>query len=183
MLQKQSFGIHIDDKHHAVIVKNLGLAGEVIPVEVDGKKHEVTITGDGRFLVRAEGDTHHVLIGLDDPRHPSQAGVAGKSVPLQLFTAQEEALNAALSAGQNQRSGGRVDAPISGRVVTLLASEGQRVEANVPVLIVEAMKMENELLAPLSGVVKAIAVKAGDTIDTGQFLFEIEADEDDSDEA
>jgi len=64
-----------------------------------------------------------------------------------------------------------VKAPIPGVVVRVLVSEGEKVELNQPVLILEAMKMENELRAPRAGSVKAINVQAGEQVDQGAPLL------------
>jgi pyruvate carboxylase subunit B len=60
-----------------------------------------------------------------------------------------------------------------GRVVKILVSEGEVVARGAPTIIVEAMKMENELHAPTAGVVRRVAVREGDTVDAGQVLVEI----------
>ena len=65
-----------------------------------------------------------------------------------------------------------------GRVVKALVAEGDTVEAGQPVIIVEAMKMENEVTAPGPGVVRRINVSQGDTVDAGAVLVELEPHED-----
>lgn len=64
-----------------------------------------------------------------------------------------------------------VKAPIPGVIVRVLVSEGEKVELNQPVLILEAMKMENELRAPRAGSVKAIKVQAGEQVEQGTSLL------------
>ncbi|MCH9681746.1 MAG: acetyl-CoA carboxylase biotin carboxyl carrier protein subunit [Deltaproteobacteria bacterium] len=61
-----------------------------------------------------------------------------------------------------------------GRVVRVMVSEGEAVEADAPLLIVEAMKMENEVRTPTAGVVRTVSVAAGDTVDAGQTLCELD---------
>ena len=65
-------------------------------------------------------------------------------------------------------------APMPGRVVRLLVAAGETVSAGQPVVIVEAMKMENELRSSGTGVVKEINVQEGQAIDTGAVLLVIE---------
>ena len=67
-----------------------------------------------------------------------------------------------------------VTAPMPGKVLRVLVSEGQRVKIGQGLVVLEAMKMENEIPAPRDGVVKKIYVKEGDTVDTGQPLVELE---------
>lgn len=64
-------------------------------------------------------------------------------------------------------------APMPGMVVKVEVAEGDRVEAGEGVVIVEAMKMENELRASAAGVVSRVRVRAGDAVDKGQILVEL----------
>jgi len=65
-------------------------------------------------------------------------------------------------------------APMPGLVIKLLVREGQEIEAGTPVLILEAMKMENVLKSEGKGIVKAIHVKNTDSVEKGQLLVQIE---------
>ena len=58
-----------------------------------------------------------------------------------------------------------------GRVVRVLVAVGERVTARQPVVVVEAMKMENELRAPRDGVVEEIRVAPGSAVETGAVLM------------
>jgi biotin carboxyl carrier protein len=63
--------------------------------------------------------------------------------------------------------------PIAGRVVAVLASPGQSIRKNEPVLIVEAMKMEIEISPVVDGTLESVKVKSGESVSTGQLLFEL----------
>lgn len=67
-----------------------------------------------------------------------------------------------------------VIAQLPGTIVRVLKSEGDVVDANEPVLILEAMKMENEVVAPGKGKIKKIHVREGQKVAKGDLLFEIE---------
>jgi len=67
-----------------------------------------------------------------------------------------------------------ITSPMPGRVVRVLVGVGDRVTARQPVVIVEAMKMENELRSPGDGVVKEVNVREGAAIDAGAVLVVIE---------
>jgi biotin carboxyl carrier protein len=69
---------------------------------------------------------------------------------------------------------GRVKAPIPGLIARLNVDIGQSVESGQPLLVLEAMKMENEIRAPKSGVVRQVAVKPGQTVTLGELLLEVE---------
>lgn len=71
----------------------------------------------------------------------------------------------------------RVLAPMPGLVVNVLVEAGATVEQGQPVVVLEAMKMENDLPAPMEGTIKEIQVQKGQTVDQGQVLVVIEAGE------
>lgn len=65
-------------------------------------------------------------------------------------------------------------APMPGTIVKILVNEGDQVQEDQDVLILEAMKMENPIAATGSGAVASIKVKVDDKVDTGQVLMTIE---------
>lgn len=73
------------------------------------------------------------------------------------------------------RSGdGRVKAPIPGLITRILVQPGAAVEAGQALLILEAMKMENEIRAPFDGVVSSISVTGGQSVVRNQLLAEVQ---------
>lgn len=83
-----------------------------------------------------------------------------------------------LRSGQN--SGGhhhgvaQIVAPMPGKVVKVQVEAGATVEKGVGVIVVEAMKMQNEMKAPRAGVVVSVNVKPGDTVNAGDVLAELD---------
>lgn len=77
-------------------------------------------------------------------------------------------------AGASEQGAMKIKAPMPGKVVRVLAGVGTPVEAGQSVLVIEAMKMQNELKAPKTGVVKKINVAEGAAVDAGQALAEVE---------
>lgn len=69
--------------------------------------------------------------------------------------------------------GSIISAPLGGNIFKLIAQEGQSLEPDATVLILEAMKMETEIKSPAAGVVTKIFVKPGDSVKPGDPLFEI----------
>jgi biotin carboxyl carrier protein len=78
--------------------------------------------------------------------------------------------------GSRGASHGRRDlkAPMPGLVVTVLVEAGQTVEAGQPLVVLQAMKMENELSVPRGGAVSSVAVKEGQTVEAGQVLASLD---------
>lgn len=67
-----------------------------------------------------------------------------------------------------------IKAPMPGLILEISVEVGQTVKENDPLLILEAMKMENSFLSPRDGVIKSIAVVKGNAVDKGQLLIEFE---------
>lgn len=67
-----------------------------------------------------------------------------------------------------------IKAPMPGLILEISVEVGQTVKENDPLLILEAMKMENSFLSPRDGVIKSIAVIKGNAVDKGQLLIEFE---------
>ena len=81
---------------------------------------------------------------------------------------------AAVDSGAGAHGEQKVIAPMPGRVMRVLVSPGDEVQARQPVVVVEAMKMENELRSPKAGRVKEVAVAPGASVEAGRVLMVIE---------
>ena len=69
--------------------------------------------------------------------------------------------------------GQSVDAPMPGNIISVNVKPGQAVKKGDVLLILEAMKMENEIMAPIDGTVGSVAVNPGQTVQSGQQLLTI----------
>lgn len=105
--------------------------------------------GDGAFRATIRGVVHRVE--LIDPRSYVAAGGTG------------------LEAGPQT-----IKAQMPGKVVEVLAAAGDEVQAEQGILVVEAMKMQNEIRAPRAGRIVSINVAAGDSVETGRALAVLE---------
>ena len=118
----------------------------------DGRSHEVVIMANGHdaaATVLVDGSL--VPIGVRDPRRRRDAARAHASTdgPVHIL------------------------APMPGKVVRVLAAPGEAVSARQSVIVVEAMKMENELRAPRAGIVGEVLVREGALVDAGTLLLTI----------
>jgi len=78
--------------------------------------------------------------------------------------------------GDEEGSGDRVLAPMPGRIVALSVEAGQTVQAEQPLLVMEAMKMELTLRAPRDGVLAAINAAVGEFVEADCILVQLEAE-------
>ncbi len=83
-------------------------------------------------------------------------------------------LRGAAGAGAHADGAARILAPMPGKVVRVLVESGAQVEAGAGIIVVEAMKMQNEMKAPKAGTVTALNVEVGATVNGGDVLAVIE---------
>jgi biotin carboxyl carrier protein len=148
--------------------------GDRFEVAIDGRPHRVELVRlDGSFAsLRFIDDGRSFQITYFQRGNGSwRVGVGQREFDLAVLTPAEavEAVSGARESGPS-----RLTAPIPGKVVAVKAAPGDEVEAGRPLVVLEAMKMENELAAARSGRVAAVHVAAGDTVESGQLLVEIE---------
>lgn len=116
-------------------------------------------------------DGANFVVDLDPRRGGIAASVGANEVVLQVDDAKKKRLGAA--APRAAARGEQIRAPIAGKVVKLLVAVGDQVAVGSPVIVLEAMKMENELVAERGGAVTAIHKLAGQAVDTGDLLVEL----------
>ena len=100
---------------------------------------------------------------------PESAGVAASAAPKA-----KKPTRAASASGGAGGGSGQVAVPMQGTIVKVLVEVGDKVEAGQSVVVLEAMKMENQIEADKSGTVKAVNVKPGDTVGAGDVVVVIE---------
>lgn len=95
------------------------------------------------------------------------------------FTAVDERRKLLVGAGTAVATGKQtILAQMPGKIVKLLVREGDEVSTDQALLIMEAMKMENEIKSPVDGTVTEIAIREGDAVETGQHMIVVEPPED-----
>ena len=149
-----SYRVSVDGRAHVIDAARIGTFGLSLLIDgASGVSREVQISpggGPGEMLVRLDGLS---VIALVDGRRTRRGPADGGT-----------------HAGGEQA----IVAPMPGRVVRLLVSRGDEVAARQAVVVVEAMKMENELRSPRPGRVKEVAVTAGASVEAGRVLVVIE---------
>ena len=152
--------------------------GKAIRVEVRRTRNGYTVSLDGRTLevdLVHTGD-HFASLIVDGRSHDVGLETVAGGYRVHL---REDALSVLLAdplregAARPDRSTGptRLTAPMPGRVVRVLAEKGREVEPGQGLVVIEAMKMENELKAPRRGCVDEVAVREGQTVEAGALLL------------
>ncbi|MEM9801680.1 MAG: biotin/lipoyl-containing protein [Planctomycetota bacterium] len=152
-------------------------------VEITERLGELVVTLDGEpcEVSYAEADSHGQVVlnhmgksyamSIEGTPHAMAITLAGHRYDATLEDERERAAN--LAARAKNKGGGVVKAVMPGVVVEVLVEEGQAVEAGQPLLILEAMKMQNEIGAPGSGTVERIHAGAGDAVGAGDKLLSL----------
>ena len=138
---------------------------------INGKKYEVEVEKleaykalDRNGVAAPAAPVLPASAPVQRPAAPAPAPVAAAPAPAPAPAA-APAPKAAAPAGATT-----VEAPMPGKILNIKVSEGQAVKFGEVVVIMEAMKMETEIVAPADGTVSKILVKAGDSVDTGAAL-------------
>ena len=138
---------------------------------INGKKYEVEVEKleaykslDRNGVAAPAAPVLPASAPVQRPAAPAPAPVAAAPAPAPAPAA-APAPKAAAPAGATT-----VEAPMPGKILNIKVSEGQAVKFGEVVVIMEAMKMETEIVAPAGGTVSKILVKAGDSVDTGAAL-------------
>ena len=135
------------------------LHGETYHIHVSGSGQ--TVDGRKPYYIKVDDKLEEVYL---EPLQEVLAG--GPEAPISSGTAK---------GGRPTPSGpGDITTPMPGRVVKVLVAEGDLVSTGDSVLVIEAMKMENQVTAPINGMVKAIHVKEGDQVNSDETLIQIE---------
>jgi acetyl/propionyl-CoA carboxylase alpha subunit len=115
------------------------------------------------WLVALEGDGADWIVTLH-----------GRRIPVTVRSWRERVLAEVAGAVRTHAGPLDITATLPGLIVTVAVSAGQHVSEGDPLITIEAMKMQNEVLAPRGGRIAAVAVEAGQTVATGALLVRIE---------
>jgi biotin carboxyl carrier protein len=146
-------------------------------VAVDGRVHSVDAVRIGEFglslLLDGEPATsREVTVAPAGTRGALLIGLDGRTVPASVNARRTGRV--ATDDGGHGRGEQVVASPMAGRVVRVLVAPGDQVAVRQGVVVVEAMKMENELRSPKAGRVKDVAVTPGMSVEAGRVLVVVE---------
>lgn len=161
----------------------VSVRGRQVTVDVDGDR--VTVDGTAcRASLQLLPDTVLRLLTVDG--RPRVLGVeslgrgvwaltsAGERCEVEVVDERTRHIRSLAAAPDRAAAGGLLKAPMPGLVVRLEVEPGQAVAPGAGVIVLEAMKMENELRSPAGGRVKSVLVRPGQAVEKGQVLVEFE---------
>lgn len=128
-----------------------------------------------RFAVTIDGVRHEVVVEELDPIDEPPTGTVSST-----YTASPGAATDTDASDMDISPDGWVVAPMPGTVTEVAVSKGERVNSGDVLVILTAMKLENEITAPVSGVVRSVAVNPGDNVTNGDPLVQLSVEGDNS---
>jgi len=159
------------------MIFDASVSGRTVRVEVRGGSGRYTLRLDGRPLEVSVGEavrgyrslligTASHELGLEREGDGYRVSFPGASVVVALA----DAASGSATLAPREHGPSRVTAPMPGRIVRLLSSAGADVVAGQGLLVIEAMKMENELRAPRGGRLQELLVREGQAVEAGALL-------------
>ena len=169
-----TFEIEISGRTRTVAIEK-GARG-VYRVSLDGAPHEVDASRVGVYglslLEPATGVSREVQVTPGNSPGELLISTSGRTVVATVNGRRTG--RAAADGGAGAHGEQAVTAPMPGRVVRVLVAQGDEVAVRQGVVVVEAMKMENELRSPKAGRVKEVSVAPGTSVEAGRVLVVVE---------
>lgn len=160
-----------------------------IELVVDGVPYDLIIDRESdTVIVEADGETYDAKVErVHDGPFEVKLGKRRISVQVESTeSARVDGRNVAFrvarfdptgAAGVGPGADGLVRPPMPGSIARLLVKKGDKVDKGAPLAVLEAMKMQNEITAPVAGVIKKLNAKTGDAVTLSDVVMEIEAEE------
>jgi biotin carboxyl carrier protein len=159
-IEDQDFEVEIIDE------KRVRIGKRVLNVDFE------SVSGQPVYSLIVNGKSYEAYVREDDITW--QVLLRGRLYSAQIEDEREKRLRAAGKAGMAEMGEYNLKAPMPGLAVAVLVSEGQAVIKGQVLLILESMKMQNELKSPRDGVVGRIRVKAGESVEQRQTLLNVQ---------
>lgn len=156
---------------------NIVRDGQCVVAEIAGRRYELQarMSAPGVYLLLAENKVYECRVSRDAVRREKLDVLIGAGSAYTVALNDPKRLRSAI--GLRAHAGdasAQIVAPMPGKVVRVLVEAGAKVEAGQGLIVVEAMKMQNEMKAPRDGIVKTLHAKAGANVNAGDVLAVVE---------
>ena len=154
---------------------SLALANDAATADIDGRHYDLEVRelADGQTLLIDGSSVYKCRVESKRKEHNSFA-VTFRGRGYDIKVIDPKRLRSGQTAGAHDHGAAEIVSPMPGKIVRVLAAPGEHVAAGAGIIVVEAMKMQNEMKAPKAGVVISINVAAGATVNAGDLLAVIE---------
>lgn len=157
---------------------SLDVPGSSADVEVDGRRYEIEVRelAPGEYLLKHGSQVYKCRVERKRDPRPSggsfEVVLRGQNYDVAIIDPKR--LRSGQSSAAHQTGAAEIASSMPGKIVRILVERGAHVEAGAGVIVVEAMKMQNEMKSPKAGVVISINAEAGATVNAGDILAVIE---------
>ncbi|MBI3167467.1 MAG: biotin attachment protein [Chloroflexi bacterium] len=158
-IDNKEFEIEIVDDHHVRV------GGRLVEVNFE------SVSGQPVYSLILDGKSYESYVYPGD--EDWQVLLRGRQFQVKVEDEREKRLRAAAGGGVAEGGEFHLKAPMPGLVVTIPVAEGEEVKKGQVLVILESMKMQNELKSPRDGVVSHIKVKAGESVEQKQVLLNL----------
>ena len=162
----------IEDREQELI---LNVAAGRVAAEIGGRVYDVEVRrpSPDSFLFFVGANVYECRVGTRAAaKETFDVEIRGRSYPVTIVDPKR--LRSGQNSDRHHHGAAEIRAPMPGKVVRVQIEAGATVEKGSGIVVVEAMKMQNEMKAPREGVVVSINVKAGDTVNAGDVLAVVE---------
>ena len=166
--------LHVTINDHQTDIQIADEGGRVL-AEIDDHRYELDLheSGPNSYLLISNGQVFDCRVeGRTESGKPIAVIVGSTHCAVTLTDLKR--FSSSTSASAHGDDAARIIAPMPGKVVRVLVEVGSQVEAGDGIIVVEAMKMQNEMKSPIAGTVIALNVQTGATVNGGDVLVIIE---------
>ena len=149
--------------------------GGLVKAEIGGRRYELDVheSGANGYQIISNGQVFDCRVeGRPESGLPIEVTVG--TTPFTVTLTDPRRLSSAASASAHGDDAARIVAPMPGKVARVLVEVGSQVEAGDGIIVIEAMKMQNEMKSPKAGTVIALNVQTGATVNGGDVLAVVE---------
>lgn len=154
-------------------VKTNGFLFSFTKDEID-KANLVALSPVSFHLIKNHRCSHGKLLEVNDTAKRLRIEIEGETFDIEIKDELDQVLELMGFGKASSKQVKEIKAPMPGMVLEIAVSDGQQVREGDKLLILEAMKMENSIMIQTSAIIKKVAVAAGQAVEKGQVLVELE---------